>query len=187
MISSPCYTCFTVLTLWASSFSSWSMGSSSGETEQPGKVTSGCADVLLRVNMSNEGNFFTHSECCRESRSRRACSKSQNPTWAFAHLLKRHTTTFCSPIFCENFHLRGGFDPSPADLQTGENGIDITSGFRATGKGGKTSPPQPPLRPSRPEATPARAGIVSPWQPADEWWPGGLCCGWLTGEQQTIK
>lgn len=35
MISSPCYTCFTVLTSWASSFSSWSMGSSSGETEQP--------------------------------------------------------------------------------------------------------------------------------------------------------
>lgn len=54
MISSPCYTCFTVLTLWASSFSSWSMGSSSGETEHPGKVTSGCAVVLLRVNMSNE-------------------------------------------------------------------------------------------------------------------------------------
>lgn len=35
--SSPCYTCFTVLTLWGSSFSSWSMGSSSGENEQPEK------------------------------------------------------------------------------------------------------------------------------------------------------
>lgn len=135
MISSPCYTCFTVLTLWASSFSSWSMGSSSEETEQPGKVTSGCAGVLLRVKGSNEGDFFTHSERCRERRSRRACSKSQSQTWASAHLPTRHTTTFCSPIFCENFHLRAGFDASPADLQTGENGIDITSGFRATGRG----------------------------------------------------
>lgn len=49
-LPSSCCTCFTVLTLWASSFSSWSMGSSPGVTKQPEecvKVTVGCEAVSM--------------------------------------------------------------------------------------------------------------------------------------------
>lgn len=42
------------------------------------KVTSGCNFALLIVNMSNEGNVFTHSERCRGHLSCRFCSKSQH-------------------------------------------------------------------------------------------------------------
>lgn len=126
MISPPCYTCFTVLTLWASSFSSWSMGSSSGETEQPEKSLRATVLCCWESTCQMRETFFTHSECCRESRSRRVCWKSENTTWAFAHLPKRRRTTFCSPLFCENFHLRAGLDPSLADLRRRGHRIDVT-------------------------------------------------------------
>lgn len=66
----------------------------------------------------------------------------------------------------------------PADQR--DDGQISQAGLERRAKVKKSSPPQPPLQPSRSEATPGRAGIVSPWQPAGEWWPGGLCCGWLT-------
>ena len=60
VFSSPCYTCFTVLTLWASSFSSCSMGSSPGVTRRPEKcvkVIVGCNAVSMTFKMSSQLNL----------------------------------------------------------------------------------------------------------------------------------
>lgn len=197
MISSPCYTCFTVLTLWASSFSSWSMGSSSGETEQPEKSLRAavlcCWESTCQMRETHLTFFYSLWVLPRESEQASLLKESKHDMSFRTSAEEAANNILLTGLLWELPSPCGTWSLPrwPATKGKLDRLHEDTSVFTPTGKGAKDhswgSPPQPRLQPSRSEANPVRAGIVSPWQPADEWWPGGLCCGWLTGRQQTIK
>lgn len=92
------------------------MGSSSGENEQPEKVTSGCN---FADSQHVKWGKLLYSLC--------ALPRASEPPFLFKESTRheiflktataKHSTIFCSPIICENFCLRVGFDSAPADLQ----------------------------------------------------------------------
>lgn len=127
--------------------------------------------------------FFTHHGCCRGSPN--GCGQHQTKT--------RSNETFCSrqrerksdrhlsPV---RTSLRTS-DRIPVPLTCTGRLRELTLDPELFPARGADLLPRAQLEPSRRRATPARAGNVSPWQPADGEWPGDLSCGSLNQQPQT--
>ena len=130
VFSSPCYTCFTVLTLWASSFSSCSMGSSPGVTRRPEKcvkVIVGCNAVSMTFKMSSQLNLqhldllYSRSVLLGESEPASLFEKGKilyiyEVNAEFSSHYKDNHTDICSPFPRQDLRVYIWFDSTFADL-----------------------------------------------------------------------
>lgn len=190
------------MTLWASSFSSCSMGSSPGWPDSQKNVLVGCNAFWMTFKMSHQLNLwplsltFSIAEgiCVAAEKAKRIYRYMR---WVFLHIYRitrgsKHLTFpllrfplahliwfhFCWPG-CTAHHNEQQLHKvclKPSWSKEKVPKLDKNNLLLRL-----------QLQSSHQTANPIQAGNISPWQRADEGWPEGLCCGWLTGKQQRTR